>query len=113
LIALLWRERDPWLWTSAVFISLAVAPVAEEIVFRLALFETVRARLPDAAGLLSALAFAGAHQIPEAVPGLCVLGLVLQRQYLRHQTLWVPIALHAGFNAACLLVLVAVRVAAL
>ena len=108
MTALLLNQKGPFFWVVAVLGTLVLAPVAEEILFRLVLFDILSPRLP-AAELVTTLLFAVAHQVPEELPGSFVLGLLLQRARARHRTLWVPIVAHAGFNAVSLLLLLLVR----
>lgn len=82
----------------------AAAPVVEETVFRGFFLEGVRrSRLgPPGAVLLAALAWALTHVQYEAyyVGQVFCLGLLLGAARVRTGSLWVPIAMHALFNAA-------------
>lgn len=81
-----------------VFGALVLAPLAEEILFRLGLYEFLRGlRLPLPA-LLVAVVFAAVHGQAHALPALICLSLVLQAGRWLGGTLWLPIGIHAGFN---------------
>jgi len=77
----------------------AVAPLAEEILFRGLIFGGLAQRLPAAwAAVLSAGLFAVSHGVGVAVP-IFVLGLGLAYVYWRTRTLWAAIAAHSLVNA--------------
>ena len=108
-VEMMLREGGGAFWLSSAVVTLLVAPVAEEIIFRLVLFESLR-DLGDAMALfLTSAAFALVHQIPEQVPALFLLGVVLQRARGRSGGLWLPLAIHAGFNAMSVVVLLGWR----
>jgi len=109
LVSLLFEQRSGVFWWSTGFAIVVLAPFAEEILFRLVLFEVVNRRDSRLAAVVSSLAFAIAHQLPEELPALFLLGMVLQRAREKHQSLWLPIAIHTGFNAASLALVVLVR----
>lgn len=79
--------------------AVILAPICEEIFFRLAVFDALRVKLPDlAAGALTAALFASVHvSLTMALP-LFTLGVLLQlaRHYTR--SLWVPMLAHMLFN---------------
>ena len=102
LLSLLSRESSAALWGSVILATLLVAPLAEEILFRVVLYETVRKHDPRGAAIVTSLLFAGLHFAPEALPALFVLGLFLQRERRRARSLWGAVFLHAGFNAVTL-----------
>jgi membrane protease YdiL (CAAX protease family) len=99
----------PW----NVFLLLAVAPVAEEVVFRGGLHEQLLRRLQAqhataafAANALTALAFAAAHLAVHAsvmAALTAVPALLIGSVYQQHRRLAPCIALHALFNATWLL----------
>lgn len=98
LLALL--QRCPW-WQRLVLLALTVGlvPLAEELLFRLLLYELLAtAARPALAAVGTALVFAALHLTPEAIPGLFLLGLFLQRLRQSSGGLVVPILTHAGFN---------------
>ena len=95
-----------------------IAPVAEEVIFRgVAVTAWARTVGPRRAIVWSALLFAAAHILAvsgetfsqgAAVAVVAALGrlpvaLALGWVYLRSGTLWAPIGLHAGFNAALII----------
>jgi membrane protease YdiL (CAAX protease family) len=96
------RSHDPVFWISLAFASVFLAPLAEEFLFRLVLFESLRElniRLPT---LLSAACFAVVHQAPTHLPGLFLLGLILSRAREKSGSLPLPMLIHSMFNAASL-----------
>lgn len=101
-------------WAVGVMLAavLLLAPVAEEILFRLVLYDTLSLLNERAALPATALIFALIHGIPEQVPGLVALAIVLQR--LRRQTgsLWPCVFLHVFYNlASVILIYVCMRLA--
>jgi membrane protease YdiL (CAAX protease family) len=90
---------------SVLVAAVVVAPVVEELFFRLVLFESMRANRLPAPALLTSLAFALSHQSIAEIPSLLVLGLLLQHLRKTSGTLWQPIAVHAAFNGAAVLLL--------
>lgn len=99
----------PFFWVSAAVTMILIAPVAEEILFRVVFFEALRPYGEGTATVLTALVFALIHQAPVQIPALFALGLVLQRARSVHGTLWAAIALHACYNAVSLGFFFAVR----
>ncbi len=84
----------------------ALAPVAEELLFRGALLRALLRRMTPAWAILaSAVVFAAVHPLGDpavgsliAVPAILGLGLVAGYLAVRSQSLSRPIFLHAGFN---------------
>ena len=91
----------------AVF-AVFLAPVAEEFLFRgLLLPLLVRRTGPLPGLLLSSLAFALLHADPGSFVALALFSVALSLAYARTGSLRVPIAMHMLFNAANLLLLLA------
>lgn len=85
-------------------LGIVVAPVTEELLFRGALFGSLRARIGSrAAALLSSLLFAAVHGSLTALVPLFVLALVLCWVYERSGSLVAPVAVHMLNNATSLL----------
>ncbi len=81
------------------FLSLVLAPVAEEIVFRGIALPAMTPRFgPGGAVLLTATLFAAVHGHAAAAAPIFVLGLGLAMAYLYSGSLAVPIVMHATFN---------------
>ena len=99
---------DPLRWLCMVTLATVLAPVTEELVFRLGLFRFLRARLPRGLALtVSAIVFALLHgNLVAAVP-LFVFGLILARAYEQTGCISVPIIAHALFNLHTILLLMA------
>jgi membrane protease YdiL (CAAX protease family) len=103
ILQFLLGARTPAAFASVLLTGVVLAPFAEEVLFRLVLYETLRrARVPLPA-LWAAVLFAGLHATPVEFPGLLVLGLGLQHARKRAGSLWLPIVVHALFNAVSLL----------
>jgi len=109
---LLMHETDAAFWASVVLVTLFLGPLAEEILFRLVFFEMLRGCGIAWPAALTSLAFAAIHQIPERLPALFLLGLVLQRARTKSGSLWLPVAVHAAFNAITIGAIVCVRLLA-
>ncbi|MFO7820486.1 MAG: type II CAAX endopeptidase family protein [Lentisphaeria bacterium] len=85
---------------SMVVGAVLIAPIVEEVLFRLVIFENLRFLGFWPAAFLVAGAFALLHGTVSQAPALFLLGLLLQYSRRRYKTLWAPISLHAIFNAA-------------
>jgi membrane protease YdiL (CAAX protease family) len=89
-------------WTSLIAMLLLVGvlvPFIEEIIFRGLVFRWLRRHLRFAyAAPVSALFFSLVHGIPELMPALAVVGLVLAGFAERSGSLWPAIVLHGTFN---------------
>ena len=102
-------SEDPmthWLLTAPPYILLlltfgavVIAPVAEEIMFRLVLYNTFRQFFGKRfANLSTSLLFAVFHLRPEQVIPLFILALILQKSLNRSQNILLPITIHSLFN---------------
>jgi membrane protease YdiL (CAAX protease family) len=79
--------------------GVALAPVAEEILFRGFLYGVLKRYLGGiGAALLSAMLFAAIHMNLASLPGLFVLALGLIFAYERSGSIFVPMGVHALFN---------------
>ncbi len=88
------------------FSAIVVAPICEEIVFRGYLYGVAKRYCgPLAAAMSSALVFSAAHASLVALLPLALFGLLLAWLYERTGSIWAPIAVHACFNAATVVVL--------
>lgn len=88
--------------------ALALAPMAEELLFRRLVFRRIVSRgnsWPEAYAL-SAAAFAAIHTNPVGFLVYLWLGIVFAETYRRSGRLWVAILVHAGNNAFALSLLV-------
>ena len=113
VLELLLAERHRLLLGLAVLVIVVAVPFAEELLFRLFLHDALTLVDVRAAAPLTAFTFAVVHGVPEQIPALFLLGLVLQDLRARTGSLWAGMGLHAGFNACSLLLLVAARTAGL
>ena len=78
---------------------LVVAPLTEEVVFRLLIYGSLRDRLPTGAAIwLSAFIFGAYHLDPAAFIPVTFLGLAAAWVYQRSGSLAVAVATHAVFN---------------
>jgi hypothetical protein len=96
-VVMLMSERDPARLVTTVLVTVAVAPLVEEILFRGVLLETFRARSSRLAVLVSAAAFAAWHLDPRALRYYALMGALLGVVYLRRGLVG-SIAAHATFN---------------
>ena len=87
---------------SVVVAAVFIAPMAEEILFRLVLYESLRLTSVRIPAVLTALLFALLHSQPAEIPALFLLGLLLQHARHRTGTLWGPILIHMCFNGISL-----------
>ena len=88
----------------SVLVSLILAPVAEEVLFRGVLYQVVRRLGQQPAAVVSTLAFAALHFQLALVPEFVLLGGILTLVFERTRSLYPVIGLHAAYNAALLLV---------
>ena len=90
-------------WPSFVSMLLLVGvlvPFIEEIIFRGLVFGWLRKHLRFAyAAPISAVFFATVHGIPELIPALAVMGLVLAAIVERSGSLWPSMIVHGTFNS--------------
>lgn len=94
------ESTDPLFKALLIFNAVLVAPVVEEIVFR-GYFYGVMKRHTSAlfAAFVTAAIFAAAHQNLLALIPLFGLALLFTLFYEASRCLWVPIGIHAAFNA--------------
>jgi len=97
--------RDPLAVVVLVPTVTLLAPLAEELLFRGALFGWLRARLPWwAAAVISAAIFAGAHLIPALFPTFFVFGLAAAAVYQYTRSTLNTFVMHASQNTLAVLV---------
>lgn len=92
-------------WLLAALMSIFLAPLAEEFVFRLLLYRTLQGTGLAYPGLVCSLIFAGVHMLPHGVPGLTFLALILQGS-ARRWGLRQAVFLHGSYNAVMFMLLV-------
>lgn len=86
------------------FFAVVVAPLAEELLFRVGLFRWLRGRAPRAVALLApALVFAALHPYLAVVAPLFVFAIMLSLAYERSGHPLTPIVAHSLFNLHTLL----------
>lgn len=91
-----------------LFFAVVLAPLAEEGLFRGILLPLLTRRTGPLAGMaLTALGFAALHADLGTFVALAIFSVALSMAYIRTGTIWVPIAMHALFNAANLALLLA------
>lgn len=89
-----------------LLLTVAVAPVAEEFLCRGILLDAARAKGGAVYGLFFSAAFFGLiHFYPAAVVNAFVMGLILGFLYIRSESLYLAVILHAFNNALALLLL--------
>ena len=93
--------KAPWDVVLALALgAVLLAPLAEELIFRLVFYRTARLLMPHVpAAILVSLLFALIHSDLWGLPLLFCLGLIFQEAYKRTDSLWPPIIIHAFFNA--------------
>jgi len=102
------RLDDPWLRAGMAACAVVGAPVFEEILFRGILHPFLKQRLGFAHALwMNSLLFALVHHHAMSLLPLFGLAIVLTLLYEWRRNLAAPIALHAGFNALSLAILLA------
>lgn len=100
-------ESPTWILFMIVTAGI-VAPIGEELLFRLGLFRYLRTRLPRWAGLLlPAALFAAGHVDLHTFGQLTVLGLVFSLAYERTGMIGTTIVAHALFNLNTMFLLLA------
>lgn len=99
LITLFHRSGDAVSLTVMVALAVVVAPVTEELLFRVGLFRWLRTRVPrGVALLLPAVVFAAIHGHLSILVPLVALAVVLALGYEHYGHPGVPIVAHALFN---------------
>ncbi|MFW5996756.1 MAG: CPBP family intramembrane glutamic endopeptidase [Lentisphaeria bacterium] len=85
--------------------AVIIAPLTEEIIFRLVVYEALSSYRIKYPAFITASLFAVLHQIPVQIPALVILGLILQHLRARYNSLWAPIVVHSAFNGTSLVIL--------
>ncbi len=84
----------------SILMLVVLAPVMEEMLFRGILLEAVRSKYSSGRAIVvSALMFGVIHFIPQQVVNAFVIGLILGYIYVRTDSLWPVIIIHALNNA--------------
>ncbi len=105
LVEILLDTPTPALVASIILAAVIIAPVSEEILFRVILFESLRPLGRRAAFTLTSAVFALTHGSPAHMPALFFLGLSLQAIRSKTENLWACILCHAMFNALTFLLM--------
>ena len=94
------EHSDPWVLGAISFSAIIIAPLIEELIFR-GYFLPVLQKFTNVTFALiwQALCFSLIHANMLGIFSLFALGLVLGIAYLKSKSLWVPIGVHAAFNA--------------
>ncbi len=86
-----------WLWVG--FSAIVVAPITEELLFRVILQTTLERVLPTLHAIVcSSLVFCLVHPFPDSL-ALLPLSAVLGAVYVRRRCYWTLVLIHALFNA--------------
>jgi len=105
LVVTLGAHSGPTAYVIDLVTSAAIAPFAEEVLFRGLIFGGLAQRMPVAiAAAISALLFALAHGLNVVAP-IFVLGLGLAWVYYRTRSLWAAMLTHSIVNAVSLTLL--------
>jgi len=103
LLILLNETGSAWTIVGVIFAAVVSAPLAEELLFRVALQGPLDARLPPAVSIaIPALVFAAVHGPYDALP-LLPLALVLGILYHQRRSYVATVTTHALFNATFLI----------
>ncbi len=98
------NAKLPFYLVLSLFSTIILAPITEEILFRLTLFRAIRSFAPRWATFATGVAFALMHDGPQFIPSLILLSCVLQ--YCRRQGgLLRSILVHACYNLVATLVI--------
>ncbi len=105
-IALFFKLEQPLFpLLSGILLVSAIAPLAEELLYRGILFSALRRHLsPQIAAATSALIFAALHFEPITIPPLAVMGFFLAISFYKTETLWTPILIHVFNNIGALFI---------
>ena len=88
------------------FFAIVLAPLAEETFFRGILLPVLVRQMGAWVGIaMTAAGFAALHANTGSFASLAIFSVALSLAYVRTGTLWVPILMHALFNAASLALL--------
>ena len=93
-------------WILAFIISVIVAPVSEEVLFRRILYRGLKSQGFSHAGLITAILFSLGHALPQALPAFVFFSLVLQKASHKG-SLWMAIGMHAGYNLIVFMLMIA------
>lgn len=92
-------------WAVAIITAAIIPAICEEIMFRGLVLEAFGKRFSrNTAILLSAFLFALCHFNLEGFPSLFVIGLLLAAVMYRHGKIWVPVLIHAVYNASSIII---------
>ena len=105
-VALLIAESRSWLKIGLILLSVLIAPLYEELIFRGVLFTYLLRWIGFArAMLLVSVLFATVHfHLPTMLP-LFLLSIALCYTYWRIGSLWISIGIHALFNSVSIAIL--------
>lgn len=105
VVALFEQIRSPALRVVFAAAAVAIAPIAEEIIFRAGIFRILRGAVPRPVAIgASALLFGAAHLLPSPADGLAsfaplvALGVIFCLAYERTGRIGTTVAAHALFN---------------
>ena len=95
---------------TVMFFGIGVAPVVEELLFRVVVYRWLARRLGVVTGVtLSALLFGLIHMSLFALLPITLLGVLLALVFERTGNIWACIALHAIFNSGQFLLMILVE----
>lgn len=93
----------PWLLVVVALCVVVLLSAAEEVIFRRVILGWLLTRMPRAlAVMVGAAIFAAIHLLPVTMTYLFFLAVAANLIYLRHRSLWAPLALHAINNGLAL-----------
>ncbi|MCQ2377747.1 MAG: CPBP family intramembrane metalloprotease [Victivallaceae bacterium] len=97
------RTQDLPRYLTLMLTCVFFVPVAEELCFRRSIFSLFRGCGDVAASVAASAVFSAAHCFVAGIPGLFVLGMILQWVFIRTKNLAAAVIVHAIFNLTALL----------
>jgi membrane protease YdiL (CAAX protease family) len=92
-------------WITALLSAAVIPAVCEETLFRGFVLGLLKKRLPEnTAAIVSALLFAVCHLSVEGFPALLLIGFILAKVMSRRGNIWLPVLIHAGYNASSMVI---------
>ncbi|MDD3886388.1 MAG: CPBP family intramembrane metalloprotease [Victivallaceae bacterium] len=101
------RNAGPLLQVAFAIVTIILAPLFEELLFRRTLFGALLPLGTAGAVVGASLVFALVHFFLLGLPGLFLLGLAFQLSYLVSRNLAVPMAMHAVWNLSSFIITLA------
>ncbi len=92
--------------------AVIIAPIAEELIFRRVIFSFLKEKNSTiSATIITSALFAIIHFTLVQIPGLFILGIIMQILYIKHKTLVPAIMFHAMHNFTAMTFLLILKIA--